>query len=141
MLTFGFATIFCALVPNGQDLRPAVMEHHNFCTWLLQNTYNLDTNTNVLPSVHVLGVLDALYAVHRTPGLRRTGWRTFADIWGVIIICSTLFVKQHAFIDVVAALVVGAIAYVIIYVIIGGRRDRRMAAAGKEVPCGEHTDP
>ena len=70
MLTFGFATIFCALVPNGQDLRPAVMEHHNFCTWLLQNTYNLDTNTNVLPSVHVLGVLDALYAVHRTPGLR-----------------------------------------------------------------------
>ena len=141
MLTFGFATIFCALVPNGQDLRPAVMEHHNFCTWLLQNTYNLDTNTNVLPSVHVLGVLDALYAVHRTPGLRRTGWRTFADIWGVIIICSTLFVKQHAFIDVVAGLVVGAIAYVIIYVIIGGRRDRRMAAAGKEVPCGEHTDP
>ena len=141
MLTFGFATIFCALVPNGQDLRPAVMEHHNFCTWLLQNTYNLDTNTNVLPSVHVLGVLDALYAVHRTPGLRRTGWRTFADIWGVIIICSILFVKQHAFIDVVAALVVGAIAYVIIYTIIGGRRDRRMAAAGKEVPCGEHTDP
>ena len=82
-----------------------------------------------------------LYAVHRTPGLRRTGWRTFADIWGVILICSTLFVKQHAFIDVVAALVVGAIAYVIIYTIIGGRRDRRMAAAGKEVPCGEHTDP
>ena len=34
-----------------------------------------------------------------------------------------------------------AFAYVIIYVIIGGRRDRRMAAAGKEVPCGEHTDP
>ena len=95
----------------------------------------------MLPSVHVLGVLDALYAVHRTPGLRRTGWRTFADIWGVIIICSTLFVKQHAFIDVVAALVVGAIAYVIIYTIIGGRRDRRMAAAGKEIPCGEHTDP
>ena len=75
------------------------------------------------------------------PQLRADGWRTFADIWGVIIICSTLFVKQHAFIDVVAALVVGAIAYVIIYTIIGGRRDRRMAAAGKEVPCGEHTDP
>ena len=141
MVTFTTAVVFCILIPNGQDLRPAVMEHHNFCTWLLQNTYNLDTNTNVLPSVHVLGVLDALYAVHRTPGLRRTGWRTFADIWGVIIICSTLFVKQHAFIDVVAALVVGAIAYVIVYTIIGGRRDRRMAAAGKEVPCGEHTDP
>ena len=56
MLTFGFATIFCALVPNGQDLRPAVMEHHNFCTWLLQNTYNLDTNTNVLPGKVMLKI-------------------------------------------------------------------------------------
>lgn len=110
------------------------MEHHNFCTWLLQNTYNLDTNTNVLPSVHVLGVLDALYAVHRTPGLRRTGWRTFADIWGVIIICSTLFVKQHAFIDVVAALVVGAIAYVIIYTIIGGAAGSPHGGSGKGGP-------
>ncbi len=55
MITFTTATVFCALVPNGQDLRPAVMEHQNIAAWLLQNTYNLDTNTNVLPSVHVLG--------------------------------------------------------------------------------------
>lgn len=55
MITFTTATVFCALVPNGQDLRPAVMEHHNIAAWLLQNTYALDTNTNVFPSVHVLG--------------------------------------------------------------------------------------
>lgn len=57
LLTFFTATAFCALVPNGQDLRPAVMEQHNFFTWMVQYTYSLDTNTNVFPSVHVLGVL------------------------------------------------------------------------------------
>ena len=56
MITFTTATVFCALVPNGQDLRPAIMEHHNIAAWLLQrSTYALDTNTNVFPSVHVLG--------------------------------------------------------------------------------------
>ena len=35
MITFTTATVFCALVPNGQDLRPAVMEHHNIAAWLL----------------------------------------------------------------------------------------------------------
>lgn len=79
MLTFGFATIFCALVPNGQDLRPAVMEHHNFCTWLLQNTYNLDSNTNVLPMRPCAGGAgrplcrspDAGTAAHRMAHFRR----------------------------------------------------------------------
>ena len=36
LLTFFTATAFCALVPNGQDLRPAVMEQHNFFTWMVQ---------------------------------------------------------------------------------------------------------
>ena len=75
MITFTTATVFCALVPNGQDLRPAVMEHHNIAAWLLQNTYALDTNTNVFPSVHVLGVIAAVSAVWHTPGLRKWGWR------------------------------------------------------------------
>lgn len=73
MITFTTATVFCALVPNGQDLRPAVMEHHNIAAWLLQNTYALDTNTNVFPSVHVLGVIAAVSAVWHTPGLRKWG--------------------------------------------------------------------
>ena len=28
MVTFTTAVVFCILIPNGQDLRPAVMEHH-----------------------------------------------------------------------------------------------------------------
>ena len=128
LLTFFTATAFCALVPNGQDLRPAVMEQHNFFTWMIQYTYSLDTNTNVFPSVHVLGVLAALFAIWHTPGMKKWTWRVFSLIYGILIIASTLFVKQHAFIDVLAGLFLGAIGYVVVYVIIGRRRDRLIAA-------------
>ena len=128
LLTFFTATAFCALVPNGQDLRPAVMEQHNFFTWMVQYTYSLDTNTNVFPSVHVLGVLAALFAIWHTTGMKKWTWRVFSLIYGILIIASTLFVKQHAFIDVLAGLFLGAIGYVVVYVIIGRRRDRLIAA-------------
>ena len=128
LLTFFTATAFCALVPNGQDLRPAVMEQHKFFTWMVQYTYSLDTNTNVFPSVHVLGVLAALFAIWHTPGMKKWTWREFSLIYGILIIASTLFVKQHAFIDVLAGLFLGAIGYVVVYVIIGRRRDRLIAA-------------
>ena len=128
LLTFFTATAFCALVPNGQDLRPAVMEQHNFFTWMVQYTYSLDTNTNVFPSVHVLGVLAALFAIWHTPGMKKWTWCVFSLIYGILIIASTLFVKQHAFIDVLAGLFLGAIGYVVVYVIIGRRRDRLIAA-------------
>lgn len=140
-ITFTTATIFCFLVPNGQDLRPAVMEHDNFCTWLVQYTYSLDTNTNVFPSVHVLGVMAALFALWHTPGLRRWTWRVGGTALGVVIIAATVLVKQHAFIDILGGLFLGGIAYVIVYVWIGKKRDR-LLAEGKRLRCGscENTD-
>ena len=71
MVTFTTAVVFCILIPNGQDLRPAVMEHHNLAAWLVEYTYSIDTNTNVFPSVHILGCMAAVAAVWHTPGLRK----------------------------------------------------------------------
>ena len=136
MITFTTATVFCALVPNGQDLRPAVMEHHNIAAWLLQNTYALDTNTNVFPSVHVLGVVAAIAAMWHSPKLKRV-WQIAGTVWFVIIAASTLLVKQHAFIDLAAALVWGAVVYVIVYVIIGHKRDKMGLRCGAEDPGRE----
>ena len=31
-IAYTTATLFCFLVPNGQDLRPAVLPRHNICT-------------------------------------------------------------------------------------------------------------
>ena len=126
MVTFTTAVVFCILIPNGQDLRPAVMAHHNAATWLVEYTYSIDTNTNVFPSVHILGCMAAVAAVWHTPGLKKPAWRWGATLYGILIMVSTVFVKQHAAIDVLAGLLTGAIAYVFVYVIVGRRRDRRL---------------
>ena len=129
MFTFLFSALVCILLPNGQDLRPTEMAHHNIFTWMVQYTYSIDTNTNVLPSVHVLGVLSAVFAVWKTPGLRTRAWRIATIVWAVLVIASTLLIKQHAFIDIAAAFIVGALGYLVVYVWIGRKRDRKKATS------------
>ena len=124
IFTYGVSTLFCILVPNGQDLRPPAVEGDDIFAWVVRATYSADTNTNVFPSVHVVGVLCAIFAVFRTPGLRKWYWRAGSVVLGIVIIASTLLVKQHAFIDILAGLAVGVAGYVVIYVIIGSRRDK-----------------
>lgn len=125
MFTFLVSTLICILIPNGQDLRPAVMAHDNIFTKAVLYTYSIDTNTNVLPSVHVLGVMAAVFAIWHTPGMKTTIWRIASLLWAVLVIASTLLIKQHAFIDIIAAFVVGALGYLVVYVFIGRRRDRK----------------
>ena len=126
MVTFTTAVVFCILIPNGQDLRPAVMEHHNLAAWLVEYTYSIDTNTNVFPSVNILGFMAAVTAVWPTTGLRKPAWRWGVTLYAPLIMLSPVFVKQHAVIDVLAGLLTGAIAYVFVYVIVGRRRDKRL---------------
>jgi len=126
ILTFGFATVFCILVPNGQDLRPEILPRDNLCARVVAYTYSVDTNTNVFPSVHVLGVFAIWCAVRRTPELqRKKAWSIGIGVWGILVIASTLFIKQHACIDVLAAVPVAAAAYFIVYRVIGNRREER----------------
>ena len=117
-------------------LRPEVFPRDNALTRFIAGFYVFDTNTNVFPSVHVLGVLAALFAIWHTPGMKKWTWRVFSLIYGILIIASTLFVKQHAFIDVLAGLFLGTIGYVVVYVIIGRRRDRLIAARNSVMKKG-----
>ena len=125
-LSFFSATVFCILVPNCQELRPADLEVTDIFTWAVQLTYDLDTNTNVFPSVHVVGVIDAWFAVWHTKGLKKWTWRWGTAVYGLIVIASTMFIKQHAVIDVLAGFVVGFLGNYVVYGIIGRRRDRRL---------------
>ena len=108
-------------MPNGQDLRPAVLPRHNICTWILQMTWAADNNANVFPSVHVLGVVAAIAAMWHSPKLKRI-WQILGTVWFAIIAASTLLVKQHAFIDLAAGFAWGGVVYIIVYVIIGHKR-------------------
>lgn len=127
MITFFASTLFCILVPNGQDLRPAVLPRDNLFCRLVGLIYTLDTNTNVFPSVHVVGVMSALFALWHTPSLRKTLWPIVGTVIGILITLSTLFIRQHAVLDVLASLLLSAVAYYIVYICIARRRDGQLS--------------
>ncbi len=117
-VSFSFSIIFFALFPNGQDLRPASFERDNVFTRLMALIYAADTNTNVLPSLHVVGSVLVLFALFDTKRLngRRFRWLKAASIFLAFLICiSTAFVKQHSVLDIYAGLALCIPVYFLIY--------------------------
>ena len=122
----GFSLLFCALFPNGQDLRPAAFPRENVYTHLLAGIYAADTNTNVLPSMHVIGSFAAAVASRRSGLLRRYSPLIIVIAAGIGL--STVFVKQHSILDVFAGLAVALPIWWWLYL----RKDRKEKKAKKE---------
>ncbi|MCQ2551366.1 MAG: phosphatase PAP2 family protein [Clostridia bacterium] len=117
-VTFFAAEIFFLLVPNGQDLRPETFEHHNLCTKMIQMIYSVDTNTNVFPSVHIIGALVACIGMWDFKTLKRRNLqRAFVLVITVLICISTVFVKQHSVLDILGGCLFVAIGYIFVYVL------------------------
>lgn len=115
-LTFFISELVWLLIPNGQDLRPAVMPRDNLLTALVANLYRIDTNTNVFPSVHVVGSIGALLAVWDCPALRRRKTLCHLTLILAALICvSTLFIKQHALLDVCGGLALSFLVAIPVY--------------------------
>ena len=127
-LVIGFTAtlIFCLLFPNGQDLRPQLPEDGNIFIKIIQGIYRKDTNTNVLPSMHVIGAFAAVFAVWDSPRLHHPLWRISVIALAILISISTLFVKQHSLLDVLTGMGVGVILYAIVYVFIKRRQKKRI---------------
>lgn len=122
---FTISLLFCLIVPNGQNLRPASFDHHNFFTWLIGRIYAADTNTNVFPSMHVVGVIAASSACFKNSGLRRFRWP--AVVLSVFICMATVFIKQHSCLDIIGGVALGIPLYVCIYVLPDRRKKKKGA--------------
>ncbi len=73
-------------------------------TWIVNLIYWGDTPAlNCFPSVHCANCFVAIFIMAKSNKIRNKG-RFFTILFGILIIFSTLFVKQHAVIDVVGAL-------------------------------------
>ena len=101
---FSSALIFCLLSPNGQNLRPDPLPRSNFAAWLVSGIYAADTNTNVCPSMHVIGCYAVAYTAWKRLPKGRRGWLYPAIAMGVLISASTVFVKQHSVLDILVAI-------------------------------------
>ncbi len=117
-VSFGLAMTFCLFFPNGQDLRPdlASLGRDNVFIRLIAAIYRADTNTNVLPSVHVIGVFAVFFGVIENEALKRKKWPVaLTAVCGTLVSLSTVFVKQHSLLDVILAIPYSLLLYLLLY--------------------------
>ncbi len=116
--------VFDLVWPNGQELRPAVFENTNLAISLVKKIYAADTNTNVFPSMHVIGSAALVAASIHTPSLRKRKLHRLMLPLGVIISISTVFVKQHSCLDLLGAIPYSALVWWLVYGVIFKKKDR-----------------
>ena len=109
------STAVFLLYPSCQNLRPAAFPRDNLLSRTMGQIYGVDTSTNVFPSEHVIGALAALAAAAHTEHLRKPKRLVPLTVLTVLICASTLFLKQHSILDVLGALPICAISYLLCY--------------------------
>ena len=125
IITYSAALIIYMIYPTCQNLRPASFERNNVLTQFLQFVYAFDTNTNVCPSIHVLGALGVWFASKKLARFQSLGWKLFWQFLTVLVCLSTVFLKQHSILDILAALPIAFIAYIVCF---ADRREKQWLA-------------
>lgn len=100
-----------ALIPTGQNLR-VQLYNDNIFQCLVSFIYSVDSSTNVCPSIHVYNSVMMCVSLLKSRRIKQHTWLCFLIIALAILICmSTVMIKQHAFMDIVWALVLAIVIY------------------------------
>lgn len=118
ILSYSVTAIIYLLWPNMQALRPVDISRDNWMVDIVHKLYNFDTNTNVCPSIHVLGSFAVCFAGLHSRTLKGWGWKVFFVVSTLLISASTVFLKQHSILDVFAALALCAVCYPLVFFVI-----------------------
>ncbi len=116
---FGGMTVCLVLYTffhTGLDLRPAIDPDKNIFTWMVSQVWAVDTSTNVCPSIHCFATL-TLQAGLKRAGLDRRRPAVYAacGVLSVLIVLSTVLLKQHSVLDVVCAFLLASVMHRMIY--------------------------
>lgn len=110
------------LYPNGHNLRPVLSGNHFFIN-AVRVLYQVDTPTNIFPSIHVFNTVACCCALRNNKRCQKHPVLLITiGILSVFIILSTLFLKQHSIIDVVAAVLLNVLCYHLFYKMIPQKR-------------------
>lgn len=110
------SVIIFFIIPSGQDLRPEITGN-DIASRLVRGIYSADTNTNVLPSMHVVGTLAAMRAAFDTDSFKKKWPKWLICLLGVGINASTVLIKQHSILDIFAGIALVAVIYPFVYII------------------------
>ena len=101
------------ILPNGQNLRVDI-QHENLFQDIIAFIYSIDSSTNVCPSIHVYNSLMMMISLLKSDKIKIHRILSIGIIGLAFLIClSTVMIKQHAFIDVIVAMILVIIIYVI----------------------------
>lgn len=107
--------IIYALFPNAQNMRPTEFTRDNVFIRVIKTLYQTDTDTNVCPSIHVYNSIVIHMGLATFPANRKRRTLRVCSLILCILIClSTVFLKQHSFLDGVAAVALYAFLEIIL---------------------------
>lgn len=115
MITYTVTIVIYLLFPTCQNLRPREFARNNLFTRFLKGLYEFDTNTNVCPSIHVIGTMAVVFAAFHTERFRTLPWKLAFSVTGLLICMSTVMLKQHSILDVIAAIPICVLGYILSY--------------------------
>lgn len=104
------------IFPNEQNLRPEVFARDNFFVDLMKGIYKADTNTNVCPSIHVVFSLGMLFSLWNSKHFSKPFFRTVSVCVTIFICISTVFLKQHSCIDILAGVLLSFAVYPFVFI-------------------------
>lgn len=104
------------IYPNIQHLRPTEFARDNIFVDTVRWLYKTDTPTNILPSIHVFNSLAIHMSLTNCTALRnRRGVRAASLTLTVLIVLSTMFLKQHSVIDVCLGATLALFGFLLFY--------------------------
>ena len=133
IFTYSITILIYLLFPTCQHLRPSVFDRDNVFTRFVAYFYQFDTDTNVCPSLHVIGSFAACFALWNTERFSLKGWRAVNVLCCVLICVSTVFMKQHSVLDVAAALPLCFGGYALCYLTNPPRRKNHLICKGERL--------
>ena len=115
MITYSATILIYLVFPNCQELRPDSFERDNIFTRYMADFYASDTNTNVFPSLHVIGSFAAMLGLCTTKTFNTRFWWIVNWVICILICMSTVCLKQHSILDVVGAVPLMLFAWWVVY--------------------------
>ena len=104
-ILFGYAAAIAAFVlyPSAIDFRPVVTGQDPFSR-LVTFLYQMDSPTNVFPSLHVIVAVGIAFALCRTKAFGKPFLRLLWWLIALSICASTVLIKQHSVLDILGAI-------------------------------------
>ena len=110
-ISMSISSVIFLVYPSCQNLRPEVFPRDDFLTDCVKLLYAADTNTNVFPSEHAIGSAAIWIAAMHTKSLRTPLRVTLITVLTTLTCFSTVFLKQHSLLDILAAAPICLLAY------------------------------